>query len=82
MAEKSWQLGRQQNPPALHFIVTPPHTKIRDNFIAELVASIRQVEEGPEACEGIAAMYAMMGTMCDQTDLKTFTLDYLDKTYR
>ncbi len=82
MAEKGWQLGRQQLPAALHFIVTPPHTKVRENFLADLEESIPRVEEGPEACEGIAAMYAMMGTMCDQTDLKTFALNYLDQTYR
>jgi len=83
MAEKGWQLGRQQLPPALHLIVTPPHTRIRTAFLADLEESVRRVEESsPESCEGIAAMYAMMGTMCDQRDLKQFALDYLDKTYR
>ncbi len=82
MAEKGWQLGRQHNPPALHFIVTPPHTKIRETFLSELEGSVHRVKEGPEACEDAAALYAMMGTMCHQSDLKTFTLNYLDQTYR
>ena len=83
MAEKGWQLGRQQLPAALHFIVTPPHTKVRDQFLEDLNNAVTRVEgRGPEACEGIAAMYAMMGTMCHQPDLKKFALDYLDKTYR
>jgi len=83
MAEKGWQLGRQQNPPALHLIVTPPHTRIRNTFLADLQDSLHRVEgSDPEACEGIAAMYAMMGTMCHQTDLKQFAIDYLDKTYQ
>jgi len=83
MAEKGWQLGRQHLPPALHFIVTPPHTKVRDQFIKDLNHAITRVEgQDPEACEGMAAMYAMMGTTCHQADLKQFALDYLDQTYR
>jgi len=83
MAEKGWQLGRQQLPPALHLIVTPPHAKIGDTFLADLQDSLHRVEgSNPEACEGIAAMYAMMGTVCHQPDLQQFAVDYLDRTYR
>lgn len=83
MAEKGWQLGRQQLPPTLHLIVTPPHSAIRNRFLADLEESIQKVEgSSPEACEGVVAMYAMMGTMCHQPDLKQFAIDYLDKTYR
>ncbi len=83
MAEKGWQLGRQQLPPALHLIVTPPHSRICNTFLADLHDSLHRVEgSDPEACEGIAAMYAMMGTMCYQSDLKQFAVDYLDRTYR
>ncbi len=39
-------------------------------------------DKDPDACEWSAAMYALMGTMCDQKDHYNFTLDYLDKTYR
>lgn len=83
MVKKGWQLGRQHLPPALHLTVTPPHTKIREAFLADLEKAVREVEDqDPENCEGIAAMYAMMGTMCSQVDLKSFAVDYLDKTYR
>lgn len=83
MAEKGWQLGRQQLPPALHLIITPPHSKIRDRFLSDLNESLQRVEESsPDSCEGVATMYAMMGTMCHQPDLKQFAIDYLDKTYR
>ncbi len=83
MAEKGWQLGRQQLPPALHFIITPVHTGVKEIFLADLKESITRVEAtDPEACEGIAAMYAMMGAVCHQSDLYQFTLDYLDRTYR
>lgn len=83
MSERGWQIGRQQLPPALHFIVTPVHTKVREDFLADLEISLKEVEHlGPETCEWTAAMYAMMGTMCDQHDLYSFTMDYLDNTYR
>jgi len=83
MVNRGWQIGRQQLPPALHFIITPVHTKIRDDFLTDLDECIHEVEDkGPDACEWSAAMYAMMGTMCDQKDLYNFTLEYLDKTYR
>jgi len=83
MAAKGWQLGRQQLPPALHFIITPVHTGVKEVFLADLKESITRVEDtDPEACENIAAMYAMMGAVCHQSDLKRFALDYLDKTYR
>jgi len=83
MSEKGWQIGRQQLPPALHFIVTPVHTKVREEFLADLKNALKEVEHlGPETCEWTAAMYAMMGTMCDQHDLYSFTMDFLDRTYR
>ena len=83
MSVKGWQIGRQQLPRALHFIVTPVHTKVREEFLADLKNALREVEHlGPETCEWTAAMYAMMGTMCDQQDLYSFTMDFLDSTYR
>ena len=83
LSEKGWQIGRQQLPPALHFIVTPVHTKVREEFLADLKNALQEVEHlGPETCEWTAAMYAMMGTMCDQHDLYSFTMDFLDSTYR
>jgi sphinganine-1-phosphate aldolase len=36
MDDKGWHLDRQQNPGALHLMVTPNHAKIVDRFLGDL----------------------------------------------
>ncbi len=36
MDDKGWHLDRQQNPAALHMMVTPNHAKIADQFLDDL----------------------------------------------
>ena len=36
MDDKGWHLDRQRNPDGLHMMVTPNHSKIVDQFLADL----------------------------------------------
>lgn len=39
--DKGWCLDRQQNPDALHQMVSPEHARVADTFLADLAAAVR-----------------------------------------
>jgi hypothetical protein len=36
MDERGWHLDRQNDPPALHLMVSPEHAKVADTFLKDL----------------------------------------------
>jgi sphinganine-1-phosphate aldolase len=51
MDDRGWHLDRQQNPAALHLMVTPNHAKVVDQFLADLRDAVAQhgISRGTEA---------------------------------
>jgi glutamate/tyrosine decarboxylase-like PLP-dependent enzyme len=40
MDDKGWHLDRQENPTALHMMISPEHEKIADEFLADLRSAV------------------------------------------
>lgn len=79
MQARGWFLDRQQMPPALHLMVTPPHAAIADDFLHDLAATAAQVAAaGAGAPQGAAAIYGMMATLPDRTMAHTLLLNLMD----
>lgn len=53
MDDRGWHLDRQENPAALHMMVTPNHAKIVDEFLSDL----RDAAANPGRSRGVKARY-------------------------
>jgi glutamate/tyrosine decarboxylase-like PLP-dependent enzyme len=78
MDARGWKLDRQQQPPALHCMITPAHEKVADVFLADLRDCVARLGRGEPAPEGSAAMYGMVGAVPDQQAVDGFLLEFLD----
>ena len=54
MDDRGWHLDRQENPAALHMMVTPNHAKIVDEFLADLAVAAAE----PGKSRGVEARYS------------------------
>jgi sphinganine-1-phosphate aldolase len=54
MDDRGWYLDRQQNPAALHIMVTPNHAKVVDQFLSDL----RDAVAKHDAARGVEARYS------------------------
>jgi hypothetical protein len=77
---RGWKLDRQQNPPALHCMITPAHEAIADTLLADLRECSSRLAAGEPAPEGSAAMYGMVGAI-PQKEVDSFLLDFLDGAF-
>ena len=83
MEAKGWHMDRQQFPTSLHFMITPAHENIVDQFIEDLRAAVQFAKNNPLAAkEGNAAMYGMVGQIGDKTQVHEYILHTLDQTMR
>jgi glutamate/tyrosine decarboxylase-like PLP-dependent enzyme len=84
MDTRRWHLDRQHLPVSLHFMVTPAHQNIVDEFLADLAAATAEVAARGGVAEpsGRSAMYGMMGTLPDRGAAKELALGFLDEVYR
>jgi sphinganine-1-phosphate aldolase len=78
MEARGWKLDRQQNPPALHCMITPAHERIADTLLADLRECASKLAAGEPAPDGSAAMYGMVGAIPDRKQVDGFLLDFLD----
>ena len=83
MEAKGWYMDRQQLPISLHFMITPAHEHVANQFIENLRAAVQYAKNNPQAAkEGTAAMYGMVGQLPDKTKVHDFILQALDQTMR
>jgi hypothetical protein len=54
MDERGWHLDRQNDPGALHMMVSPAHAKVADAFLADL----REATAHHGTSKGIEARYS------------------------
>ncbi len=82
MEQRGWHLDRQQNPAALHMMITLAHKRVVEPFLAALKESVDYVRANPSAStEGSAAMYGMMASIPDRSMVKDFVLEAMDNIY-
>jgi len=83
MEQRRWQLDRLQNPPALHLIVTPNHSKVVKEFLEDLKSLAEQLtQKGKAEVSGMAAIYGMIGTLPDRKSAHQFVLNFLDELFK
>ncbi|WP_277680174.1 pyridoxal phosphate-dependent decarboxylase family protein [Gracilibacillus dipsosauri] len=83
MEQLGWHMDRQQNPTCLHFMITPAHEAVTDQFIKDLETSVRDVKENPEKYQsGSAAMYGMMGEIPDRSEVDQYLIHMLNDLMR
>jgi glutamate/tyrosine decarboxylase-like PLP-dependent enzyme len=78
MDARGWKLDRQMNPPALHVMVTPAHAAVVDQFLSDLAECAKSLASGEPAPEGSAAMYGMVGSIPDQSQVADFLVEFID----
>lgn len=83
MEAKGWHMDRQQLPTSIHFMITPAHENITDQFIEDLRIAVRYAKNNPNAAgQRTAAMYGLIGQLQDKTDINEYLLQTLDQTMR
>jgi glutamate/tyrosine decarboxylase-like PLP-dependent enzyme len=79
---RGWHVDRQIKPASLHFMVTPVHAGVVEDFLDDLHDAVDDVRAHPElASTGQAAVYGMMTTLPDDGMLNEIVLQTLDGLY-
>jgi glutamate/tyrosine decarboxylase-like PLP-dependent enzyme len=78
MDARGWHMDRQQLPPSLHMMITPAHAPNVEALLADLRASVDEVRRTGPSAEGSAAMYGMMGSLPDRSQVNDFILEFMD----
>jgi glutamate/tyrosine decarboxylase-like PLP-dependent enzyme len=73
-----WHPDRQQNPPSLHFMVTPVHENIVEPFLADLREAVRKVASGEQAPGHGAAIYGALDKMTDRGPVRDAIIGTLE----
>jgi sphinganine-1-phosphate aldolase len=83
LKERGWLVEKQQMPPSLHLTVSPIHAELADEFLADLKACVKEVENiDPSTLSEEAVMYGMMAAMPDRSTARDFAVQYLNQLYR
>lgn len=79
---KGWSMDRNQRPESIHMTLSPPHSKVCDEFIADLKSAVEWVLAHPEsATSGNAAMYGMMAKIPFRSMVKKSVVGIMEKMY-
>lgn len=82
MTARGWHIDRQQNPMALHVMVTPAHANSCDAYLADLREAVAHVRAHPElSSEGSAPMYGMIAKMPFRGMVKQSVLKIMEGMY-
>lgn len=67
LESKGWDIDQQVNPSCLHFMVTPAHSAVADEFIADLKWAVEVLKASPEKfMQGSAAVYGLAASLPDR----------------
>ena len=84
MTGRGWSLNGLHRPPAVHLCVTLRHTEpgVADRFLADLRASVAEVELQPAGPEGMAPVYGLAATLPFRGVVGDLLKRYIDLLYR
>ncbi len=83
MEEKGWHIDRLQFPDALHAMVTAPHEKVVDQYLADLKEAVEIVRAHPElADKGQAATYGLVAHIPLRGMVRKQVLDTFANSYK
>ncbi len=83
MEEKGWHIDRLQFPDALHAMVTAPHEKVVDQYLADLREAVETVKAHPElADKGQAATYGLVAHLPLRGMVRKQVLDIFANSYK
>jgi len=83
MAEKNWWLDCLNNPPCLHFIITPNHARSLDEFLTDLTRVLPRCRAGDDPCQTKrAVLYGMTSDINAVGDPEARLLNGLLDSYR
>ncbi|MBR6784879.1 MAG: aspartate aminotransferase family protein [Clostridia bacterium] len=83
MEEKGWHIDRLQFPDALHAMVTAPHEKVVDQYLADLKEAVETVKAHPElADKGQAATYGLVAHLPLRGMVRKQVLDIFANSYK
>ncbi len=78
MDKKGWSVDRQQKPPSLHMMITPAHARHVEAITEDLRGCVAEVRGSSAANEGSAAMYGMLGSLPDRSQVEAFIGQFMD----
>ncbi len=82
MEARGWQIDRLQRPEGLHVMVVPGHSKITDEYLADLAESVEFVRSNPKlATKGNAAMYGMIANLPFRGMIKKEVMKMMEDLY-
>lgn len=80
---RGWTVEKQHQPASLHFTVSPFHADLADDFLRDLAACVKEVENiDTSALSEEAVMYGMMASLPDRSAACDFAVQYLNQLYR
>ncbi len=83
MESKGWHIDRLQRPDALHAMVTAPHEKVVEQYMADLIDSVAYAKAHPELADsGQAATYGMVSHIPLRGMVRKQVLDIFANSYR
>lgn len=84
MATMKWQINRQNNPDALHMIVTINHEAVVDEFLSDLEKATVSVSKLPlDANSGKSAvLYGGAETLAQSTSINTAAIQRIEDSYK
>ena len=84
MSGCGWSLNGLHRPPAVHLCVTLRHTRpgVAERFLADLRASVAEVEHQPAGPEGMAPVYGLAATLPFRGVVRDLLERYVDLLYR
>ncbi len=83
LKEKGYTLNQLQSPDAIHIAVTENHItpEFRDQFICDVVASVRMAKENRGDSDNGVAIYGTSQKINDSSIIDTVARNYLDLLY-
>ncbi len=79
MTKKGWHMDLQQYPDSLHFMVTPAHEGIVEQFLKDLRDSVQETLKGAEEGSNQAAFYGLEGSLPEGVNVKDYLIYMLNE---
>ncbi|XP_010249077.1 PREDICTED: sphingosine-1-phosphate lyase [Nelumbo nucifera] len=81
MSSKGWHLNALQKPNSIHICVTLQHVPVVNDFLRDLMESVKTVREHPGPINGgLAPIYGAAGRMPDRGMVQELLVNFMDSS--